>query len=39
MNNEILAVTNGHKTLGALWLFELLFSHRSSLYLVSEVAP
>jgi len=32
-------VTRGHKTLGAKWLFKLRFSHQSSLYLDSEVAP
>ena len=31
--------TRGHKTLGAKWLFEPRFSHQSSLYLDSEVAP
>ncbi len=36
--NEVLAVTSGHKTLGAKWLFELQFSRQSSLYLDSEVA-
>ena len=37
--NKNQAVTRGHKTLGARWLFELRFSHQSSLYLDSEVAP
>ena len=32
-------VTSGHKTLGAKWLFEPLFSHQRSLYPDSEVAP
>lgn len=32
-------LTRGHKTLGANLLFGLLFSHQSSLYLDSEVAP
>jgi hypothetical protein len=31
--------TRGHKTLGKKWLFEPQFSHQSSLYLDSEVAP
>jgi hypothetical protein len=33
------SLTRGHKTLGAKWLFELRFSHQSSLYLDSVVAP
>jgi hypothetical protein len=32
-------LTRGHKTLGAKWLFDPLFSHQSSLYLDREVAP
>ena len=36
-NNQPL--TRGHKTLGAKWLFEPRFSHQSSLYLDSKVAP
>ena len=34
-----MAITRGHKTLGARWLFKLRNSHQSSLYLDSEVAP
>lgn len=34
-----LCITHGHKTLGAKWLFEQRFSHQSSVYLDSEVAP
>ena len=34
-----LLATRGHKTLGAKWIFEPWFSHQSSLYLDSEVAP
>jgi len=37
--NKAQQVTRGHKTLGAKWLFEIRFSHQSSLYLDSEVAP
>lgn len=33
------ALTRGHKTLGAKWLFEPRFSHQGLLYLASEVAP
>jgi hypothetical protein len=36
---EILAVTRGHKTLGAKWLFIPWFSHHSSLYFDNEIAP
>ncbi len=42
LNNELKngqLVTSGHKTLGAKWLFEPLFSHQRSVYLDSEVAP
>ena len=39
MINKQLQPTRGHKTLGAKWLFEPQFSHQSSLYLDSEVAP
>ncbi len=37
--NKKRPITRGHKTLGAKWLFEPQFSHQSSLYLDSEVAP
>ncbi len=33
------AITRGHKTFGEKWLFGLLFSHQSSLYLDNEEAP
>jgi hypothetical protein len=36
---EVLCPTRGHKTLGAKWLFEPRFSHQSSMYLDSAVAP
>jgi hypothetical protein len=39
MDIECQPLTRGHKTLGAKWLFEHQFSHQSSLYLDSEVAP
>lgn len=32
-------LTRGHKTLRSKWLFEPWFSHQSSLYLDSGVAP
>lgn len=37
--NKKRPITHGHKTLGAKWLFEPRFSHQSSLYLDSKVAP
>ena len=39
LNKEHQHTTRGHKTLGARWLFKLLFPHQGSLYLDSEVAP
>jgi hypothetical protein len=37
--NKHQAVTRGNKTLGAKWLFELLFSHQTLLYPDSEATP
>jgi len=39
LNDKGQLVTRGLKTLGACWLYGLLFSHQSSLYLDSEVTP
>lgn len=39
LGKKTLPPTRGHKTLGAKWLFKPQFSHQSSSYLDSEVAP